>query len=204
MPSDVPPEVLDGNGRRKPQPGSQPGDVPDSLAVVAVNDTAVPWTAQVEVARLTMDGIPQAKTVLDAEVPPRGTLRVPLPAEIWTPTDSAAELIVATAGEHRTLWFFERDRHLDYPEADYHATVSRIPTGVEVTVTARTLLRDLVVQADRLDPEAEVDRSLVTLLPGESAVFTVRSSAELDVDALTSRPVLRCVNDVRRTTPPSV
>lgn len=216
--------AVDGDGRRKPlwyalrdayadrlltiqpenEPENQPGDAPDGLAVVAVNDTAAPWTAQVEVARLTMDGMPQAKTVLDVEVPPRGTLRVPLPAEIWTPADSAAELVVATAGDHRTVWFFERDRHLDYPEADYHATVSRIPTGVEVTVTARTLLRDLVVQADRLDPGAEVDRSLVTLLPGESAVFTVRSSAELDVEALTSRPVLRCVNDVRRTAPPHV
>ena len=44
-----------------------------------------------------------------------------------------------------------------------------------VTVTARTILRDLALFPDRLDPAATVDNALVTLLPGESATFSVRS-----------------------------
>ena len=63
-------------------------------------------------------------------------------------------------------------------------------------MTARTILRDLTLFPDRLDPEATVDEALVTLLPGESAVFVVRSQLSLDPEALTNRPVLRCVNDV--------
>jgi beta-mannosidase len=66
-----------------------------------------------------------------------------------------------------------------------------------VTVTAGTVLRALTLFPDRLDPDAEVDRAGITLLPGESVTFTVRSERPLDPAALTSRPVLRCVNDVR-------
>jgi beta-mannosidase len=38
---------------------------------------------------------------------------------------------------------------------------------------------------------------MVTLLPGESATFTVSTTAALDPALLTVPPVLRCVNDIR-------
>jgi beta-mannosidase len=79
--------------------------------------------------------------------------------------------------------------------------VEPIDDGVQVTVTARTILRDVILFPDRLDPKATVDDALVTLLPGESAVFTVRSQVPLDPDALTGRPVLRCVNDIPAVNP---
>ena len=57
------------------------------------------------------------------------------------------------------------------------------------------MLRDLALFPDRLDPAASVDEALVTLLPGESTTFTVATDAPLDPAALTTRPVLRCVNE---------
>ncbi|BAJ26949.1 hypothetical protein KSE_11150 [Kitasatospora setae KM-6054] len=48
---------------------------------------------------------------------------------------------------------------------------------VDVVVTARTLVRDLLVQADRIDPAATADRGLTTLLPGERAVIRIRGLA---------------------------
>ena len=36
----------------------------------------------------------------------------------------------------------------------------------------------------------------MTLLPGESVTFTVTGTRNLDPAALTTRPVLRCVNDI--------
>jgi beta-mannosidase len=73
-----------------------------------------------------------------------------------------------------------------------------------VTVTAHTLLRDLTLFPDRLDPAAEADDAMITLLPGETATFTVRTSGHVDPAALTARPVLRCVNDMAsRDLPPS-
>lgn len=41
----------------------------------------------------------------------------------------------------------------------------------------RTLVRDLLLQADRLAPGARADRGLVTLLPGEEVRIAVRGWA---------------------------
>lgn len=71
------------------------------------------------------------------------------------------------------------------------------PDATRVTVTAHSLLRDLLLQADRLHPEARVDRGLVTLLPGESAVFAVTGWPAPAAGALPA--ALRCVNAVAAT-----
>ncbi|TMR99296.1 hypothetical protein [Nonomuraea basaltis] len=67
-----------------------------------------------------------------------------------------------------------------------------------MTVTAISVLRELAIFPDRLDPDATVDDQLVTLLPGESAVFHVTTARDLDAGALTGFPVLRCVNEAVR------
>lgn len=64
------------------------------------------------------------------------------------------------------------------------------------TVTAGTLLRDLALFPDRLDPSSTVDDMLITLLPGESVTFRVDTAERLDPEVLTAPPVLRCVNDL--------
>ncbi|MBQ1012415.1 glycoside hydrolase family 2 protein, partial [Micromonospora sp. M51] len=122
-------------------------------------------------------------------------------AELARPDEGRRELLVAEAGgtAERALWFFAEDRDVDWPAAAWDATVEPIGGGQRVRVTARTVLRDLTLFPDRLDSTATVDKALVTLLPGESATFTVRAGALLDDRALTTRPVLRCVNDIGRT-----
>ncbi len=67
---------------------------------------------------------------------------------------------------------------------------------MKLTVTARTILRDVTLFPDRLSGTAVVDEALVTLLPGEQFTFTVQSEEPLSVEHLSSRPVLRCVNDL--------
>ena len=129
-------------------------------------------------------------------MPARSTLTLPLPASLAVAGDERAELLLAEAGDQRAWWFFARDRELSYPKAEYEAVVEPAPDGAQVTVTAGTLLRDLALFPDRLDPAAEVDEALVTLLPGESAVFTVTGATELGPGALTTKPVLRCANDL--------
>ncbi|MFE9750992.1 hypothetical protein ACFYOT_39320 [Saccharothrix saharensis] len=63
------------------------------------------------------------------------------------------------------------------------------PAQAQVTPALR-------VFADCLDPAAEVNDALLTLLPGQSETFTVRSALALDPAALGTRPVLRRVNDI--------
>jgi beta-mannosidase len=80
------------------------------------------------------------------------------------------------------------------PPATFDATVEPAAGATRVIVTARSILRDLTLQPDRLDPAAEIDEAGVTLLPGESVTFTVTGTR--DPAALTTRPVLRRVNDI--------
>ncbi|MEV0002080.1 glycoside hydrolase family 2 protein [Micromonospora sp. NPDC050980] len=198
--------AVDGDGRRKPLWYAlrrayadrlltvQPRD--GGLALVAVNETARAWTAPATVTRHTLTGEPRAKTSVDLHVPAYSSVVLALPAELARPDEERRELLVAEAGDtaERALWFFAEDRDVDWPAAQWDAAVEPADGGQRVRVTARTVLRDLTLFPDRLDPSAQVDTALVTLLPGESAVFTVRAARPLDAAALTRRPVLRCVN----------
>lgn len=198
--------AVDGDGRRKPLWYAlrrayadrlltvQPRD--GGLALVAVNETGRPWRAPATVTRLTLAGAPRATTSYELDVPAYDTLVLPLPAELARPDDPRRELLLAEAGESadRATWFFAEDKDIPWPAADYDATVEPVDGGVRVHVTARTILRDLTLFPDRLDPAAEVDEALLTLLPGETATLTVRATAPLEPRALTTRPVLRTVN----------
>ncbi|MDG4792633.1 glycoside hydrolase family 2 protein [Micromonospora sp. WMMD1082] len=200
--------AVDGDGRRKPLWYALRRSYADrlltvaprdgGLALVAVNDSGQPWRASATVTRLTVAGDPRAKTTLELEVPAYATVTAPLPAELARPDDPRAELLVAEAGDPagRAWWFFAEDRDVRWPAAALDAVVEPVEGGQRVRVTARTILRDLTLFPDRLDPSAQVDEALVTLLPGESATFTVHADTPLDPAALTTHPVLRCVNDI--------
>ncbi len=86
------------------------------------------------------------------------------------------------------------DRELQYPKAEFEADLRRVGDVYELTIEAKTLLRDICVFADRLDPDSIVGEQLVTLLPGESFPFVIHSKRDLTKEQLTSPPVLRCVN----------
>ncbi|MBO4210270.1 glycoside hydrolase family 2 protein [Micromonospora echinofusca] len=198
--------AIDGDGRRKPLWYAlrrsyadrlltvQPRD--GGLALVAVNDSGQPWRAPATVTRLTLAGEPRAGTTLELDVPAYSSVVLALPAELAGPDEPRRELLVAEAGDPagRALWFFAEDSEIEYPPAGYDTVVEEVDGGQRVHVTARTVLRDLTLYPDRLDPDATVDDALLTVLPGESVTFTVRSPRPLDATALTTRPVLRTVN----------
>lgn len=206
--------AVDGEGRRKPlwyalravyaerlatvQPDG------DGLVLVVANDSNREWTGTAHLARRALDGTVLAAADAPFTVPARGAVRVPLPAEVARPGDATRELITADTGARRAYWFFAEDREIAYPAPEYDTRV--VPRGADlcVTVTARSLLRDLSLFADRLDPGAEADDMLVTLLPGESHTFTVRGGAHLDPAQVVQPPVLRTVNDALRAAQDSI
>ncbi|XVU24417.1 glycoside hydrolase family 2 protein [Actinoplanes sp. CA-054009] len=183
-----------------PQAEIEPGAVAPPAgdpALVAVNDSRTPWPFSATVTRRSLTGDILASAVVGATVTAGGATTLPLPAEVVTPTDPTTELIVAELDGHRTWWFFAEDKDIPWPAPDYTVKVEATsPVSTKVTVTAATILRSLTLFPDRLHPTAETDQAAVTLLPGESTTFTVESDLPLDHDALTTRPVLRCVNDV--------
>ena len=181
------------------RPTGPPGDGAAARATAwswrSATTPASPGTADLVLQRLTFDGAVLASATLAVSVGARGSVVVDLPPEVANAEDPKAELIVVGSGEDRALWFFERDRDLAYAPAAYDAVTEQRGDLTTVTVTARTLLRDLCLFPDRCDPGATVDRALVTLLPGESATFTVHHACAVEPETLTRRPVLRCVND---------
>ncbi|MEU8384600.1 glycoside hydrolase family 2 protein [Streptosporangium sp. NPDC048865] len=191
--------AVDGAGRRKPLWYALRRVFADRLlsvqdgAVAVVNDGPEPWTGELELQRLTLAGEPLAKEGVRVEVAPRSVASVPLPDALAVPGDPSAELLSVRLDGLRTLHFFAEDTRVAFPAAACDTEVTPVEGGLDVTVTARTLLRDLALFPDRLDPASAVDDMLVTLLPGESVTFRVTGSP--DPAALVTRPVLRCVND---------
>jgi beta-mannosidase len=179
--------VVDGDGRRKPAWYAlrrsyadrfvtiQPRE--DTLAVIAVNDTGDDWDDAITVHRMSFDGNVIASAEIDLALSARGNLTTLLPESVVDAADRTRELLVATSAAGRAVWFFALDKDIELPSGEYDVAV----TGeYEVTVTARTLLRDVSLLADQVAADAVVDDMLVTLLPGESVTFTVRTKETVD------------------------
>jgi beta-mannosidase len=198
--------AIDGNGRVKPlwyamkhsyadrlvtiQPTSE------GLAVVVVNDADRPWSGSLVIERRDFDGSVVTSESVEYAAGPRATTTIPVPQTLSIAGSSGREFLVASIGDRRGLWYFAeyRDSELDAPR--FTATAAKTATGYAVTVLAESLIRDLAILADRVADDAVVSDMLVTLLPGESAVFTVESGKEFDPDLLLQPTVLRCANQL--------
>ncbi|MFR1605996.1 MAG: hypothetical protein ACLSUZ_06745 [Bifidobacterium pseudocatenulatum] len=66
------------------------------------------------------------------------------------------------------------------------AAAVAVEDGVELTVTAKSYVRDLFCMADKVDAKASVAEGMVSLLPGESVVLHI---ATADAAALAARCV---------------
>nr|WSX72576.1 glycoside hydrolase family 2 protein [Streptomyces sp. NBC_00899]WSX81355.1 glycoside hydrolase family 2 protein [Streptomyces sp. NBC_00899] len=166
---------------------------PEGLVAALVNQTAQDWTGTAVLCRVAVDGAVLAEVRLPFTAAPRTVARIALPAEVLPAAGSGKELLTVRVGDERAFWFPVRDKDFGYPEPSWDVDVAVRPDGrAAVTVTARTLLRDLLLQADRLGPEAGADRGLTTLLPGESVTITVSGWDRPSPDAAAA--ALSCVN----------
>ncbi|MDA2803426.1 glycoside hydrolase family 2 protein [Nocardiopsis suaedae] len=202
--------AVDGPGRRKPVwfalrrafAERTVALVPDGgsgLAAVLGNDTDREWASPVRLVRRSLSGAVLAESEVRVAVAARGAARVALPEELTAADDPARECVTAEAeGAEREWWFFAEDAETAFPDPVYDVKTRTDGGRTRVTVAAGSLLRDLCLFPDRLDPAAEADDGLITLLPGESHTFTVDGVAEADAAALGGPPVLRCVNDAVR------
>ncbi|SDU86366.1 beta-mannosidase [Microlunatus sagamiharensis] len=202
--------VVDGEGRRKPvwyalrrafadrlvtvQPRAE------GLAVVVVNDGPKDWADVVRVRRLRHDGTVVGEQALPLAVAARTTATLALDPATSEPGDPAGEVLLAEVGGLRAWWWFVEDRDGALAAADLgsalEAGVEPVEGGYAVRVTARTLVKDLAVLADRVDPEAQADDMLVSLLPGESVTVHVSGPAGLAAEDLLGPLVLRSANQL--------
>ncbi|MFD3663034.1 glycoside hydrolase family 2 protein [Streptomyces sp. NPDC058659] len=188
--------AIDGDGRLKPlyhelrrvYADRVLSLVPDGEGPVLAldNQSGTAWKTAVTLRRLDADGTVLKEAALDLEAEARTVVRLVVPSSLLPESGSSKELLVADADGLRAVYLPVYDKEFAYPEPVYDVLIEpRAESGaVDVVVTARTLVRDLLLQADRLAPTAGADLGLVTLLPGEEARITVTGWTGTDPEAV--------------------
>jgi beta-mannosidase len=169
----------------------------DGLNMVVVNDAAEAWNGVIGFWKCNAEGRIIGRALVQMEIDARDSAVLELePGAI--PKDGEF-LLTGREDFARATWFTKEDKDMDWPKARFTTEVAAVEGGVAVTVGAESVLRDLCLFADRLDPDALVDKALITLVPGEQVTFTVRSEKIAAspglLRALTAKPVLRAIND---------
>ena len=166
----------------------------EALSLHLVNDTSEAWAAEVTLLRLTFSGEVCAETTISVRVAPRSAEEVVLEPPLTHPDHRSAELLTADADGQRTFWYFARDKTLRYPDPDFGADLEKTSTGYRLSLTAHTLLRDLCLLVDKLEPNATTDTQLLTLLPGETGAFEIETAETLSLEDCTRSDVLFSAN----------
>ncbi|MFF4174039.1 glycoside hydrolase family 2 protein [Streptomyces sp. NPDC001744] len=150
------------------------------------NQSASVWRTTVLLRRLDVDGGVLREASFELEAAPRTVVRLVVPASLLPGPGSAKEFLVADADGRRAVHFPVPDKEFAYPAPAYDVRLEPRAGGdaVDVVVTARSLVRDLLLQPDRLAPAARADRGLITLLPGDEARIAVTGWAGDDVAAV--------------------
>ncbi len=159
----------------------------DAPALCLLNDSADGWVGKAVVRRVRDDGAEMAVTSVAVHADPRSVARIPLPASVLAFEDPSVEVLVADVQGRRALWYAGEPTDGAFTGAPPDIEVSTTDSGLDITVTATTLLRDFLVQPDRMHPDATADRGFFTLLPGESTTVTVRCDEPADPEAI-NRP----------------
>ncbi|WP_228181188.1 glycoside hydrolase family 2 protein [Streptomyces anulatus] len=197
--------AIDGDGRLKPLHHElrrvyadrlltlQPSD--EGLVLAAVNQAPTEWRTTVTLRRLEADGATVGQGTYEVTAAARSVARLPVPAELVPDERSAKEFLVADADGLRATHFPVPDKEFAYAQPAFAVEVETV-TGsegkVDVVVDAHTLVRDLLLQADRLSPSAVADRGLTTLLPGERVRIRVDGCG--DISANDVRSALYCAD----------
>lgn len=184
-------------GGRDPAGRDLAGPEPAGLEVVAVNQGRDGWDTAVDLLRVRADGTVAARARVRLRPGPGAVARTPFPAELLDDAEPGKEFWVADCPGQglRAVHFAAPDKDFAFPRASFGVEVTATGEGTaRITVTARTLVHDLLLQADRLHPDAVGDRGRATLLPGERITYTVTGWPEPAEGP--ARAALFCVNAV--------
>jgi len=169
--------------------------------LVLHNDSATPWHGQIKISRRRTIGggesLADQQVSLDLE--PRAATAIVINDDVLSASEREQEYLVAAEDSATAAyWYFVEDPQLRLanPAECVDTEVERTGSGYAVHVSASSLVKDLALFPDRLDPAARVDTALVTLDAGQSHTFQVASALELYPAMLARKPVLRSTNDL--------
>ncbi len=174
-----------------------PGAFGKSPVEVAVRSARAGRDSVVRVRRVTVAGAILAEVTLPVRLSEAGVAVVALPESVGVLDDPTRELVVADMDWRRAVWTAAPDKDVRWEPARYRTTVTPAADGDghDLVVQADSLVRDLLVQPDRLAPTGTVDRGFMTLLPGERVDFRLRGLTDDDVRRLGEPFVLSSLDD---------
>lgn len=163
--------------------------------IVAHNDSPQPWRESAVAVRKRCDGTVLASQAIEIDIDARSAGTIDLVPEILTADDAVREYVLVESSATRPArWFFVPDVELALERDAATITAERDGDVVRVRVAASSLLKDVVLQADRVDPAARADSGLVTIEAGQSHEFVVTHAA--GTEGFRGFPVVCSVNDL--------
>jgi beta-mannosidase len=169
------------------------------ISAVLCNDSDEPWHGTLQLSRERLDGFGLASLSVDVSVEPRTVTPIALSDELSKADDPTAEIVVARLEGLTRVHTFVEDIELALEPNPVEVQVLDTDEGYAVTVTARSLARDVTLLVDQVAADATVDHALITLTAGQSKTFHVGTTAQGLEQAFTRPPVLRTANDLQHT-----
>jgi beta-mannosidase len=121
---------------------------------------------------------------------------VQVPAELSNPIQLSSSVLVATFAGARKLFFFAEYKDSELESPNLELDLASTANGYQLKVTANNLIRDLLVMIDKLAPDASVNQGLISLLPGETALFEIQTSESLSLQDFQSERVIKSANQL--------
>ncbi len=156
------------------------------------NDSDKVWQTTVRLRKYNLLGEVLIEEVIDVSVPERSVFKTNIPTP-WLDDRDQTMLAIEAEGL-RNFWWFQPDKEMQYPASAFNADLTAVAGGYQLTINAESLIRDLCIFPDRLDPDATISDQFITLLPGDEVVLLIKTSIEMSLNALTAAPVMRSVN----------
>lgn len=198
--------AIDGKGREKPlyfaiSESYQPllltltGEEPN-LFVNLLNNSTQNQMGQLVLRLMNYSGTLLAEHSEEVSVDSSNKQSLKIQADLIPVGSRDDTFLVASFNEVRATHFFSdyKNSALDAPVFD--SEVIKTDSGLDLKIHAKNLIRDLVLMVDKLDPEASVDSGLITLLPGQTHLFKIKTSQVFSAAELTHHQILRSANQL--------
>ena len=164
--------------------------------IAVVNDTDQVWLAKIQIRLANLSGKSELVQETKVEVAPGSHLLIPVTIDLET-LDKSNEFLIVDSDFDRSLLFLVEDSKLQYQPPKFELSLAKTSTGVDVTIHAKNLLREMCLFVDRIDENAEVSDQVVTLLEGETATVRIATKKPELFTEQALKAVTRAANEFR-------
>jgi beta-mannosidase len=166
------------------------------LFLALVNDSSQDWATLLELRRAKIDGTSEIIQQSEVRIELNSHLLVPVEFDVSS-LDGKNEFLVVDAGKDRSLWFALEDSGLAYLPPEFDISVSKTIHGVDLAISAISLLREMCIFVDRIDEHSEISDQVFTLLAGESIALSIRTNKPELFTEVAIRQVVRSASEFR-------